>query len=548
MLRKWRSRRGGYPNWSRLGAATARSATSTTANTKRVLVATSVGSQLSSTMLESTIAEALRLRGVEVDVLLCDHALPICVNCEHRLYATNRLQKQLIDKGPGALCDDCFKPARKMFSQLDVGILGYRDHLDDQDFAKARREAAQLRTEDIRSYRLGSIAVGEHAYAGALKFFARGDTKGEPHAEAILRRYLEASLLTVFALQRLLSRERYDSVFFNHGIYVPQGLVGEVCRQHGVRVINWHPAYRKQCFIFSHSDTYHHTLMNEPVSEWEDIPWNKTLANKIDAYLKSRWVGVNDWIWFHHKPSFDVQAISREVGIDFGKPCIGLLTNVIWDAQLHYPANAFRNMMEWLTDTIDYFKNRPDINLIVRIHPAELRGATPSRQVIADEIKRKFPKLPPNVFVVPPSSNASTYTLMSLCDSVLIYGTKTGVELTAAGIPVIVAGEAWMRGKGISMDVQTRDEYVSFLNRLPLGHRLDPSVVERAQKYAFHFFFRRMIPLDFMTPKSGWPPYVVDVNSVEDLAEGKSVALDIICDGILKNHPFVYPEERIHTG
>ena len=32
----------------------------------------------------------------------------------------------------------------------------------------------------------------------------------------------------------------------------------------------------------------------------------------------------------------------------FRKPVIGLLTNVFWDAQLHYRANAFKDMLDWI--------------------------------------------------------------------------------------------------------------------------------------------------------------------------------------------------------
>ena len=39
----------------------------------------------------------------------------------------------------------------------------------------------------------------------------------------------------------------------------------------------------------------------------------------------------------------------------------------------------------------------------------------------------------------------STYALMSLCNTAIIYGTKMGVELTSVGMPVVVAGEAWIR-------------------------------------------------------------------------------------------------------
>ena len=48
------------------------------------------------------------------------------------------------------------------------------------------------------------MAVGEHARAGALRYFARGDLSGEPEGEAVLRRYLEASLVSVSGYRRLL--------------------------------------------------------------------------------------------------------------------------------------------------------------------------------------------------------------------------------------------------------------------------------------------------------------------------------------------------------
>ena len=110
-----------------------------------------------------------------------------------------------------------------------------------------------------------------------------------------------------------------------------------------------------------------------------------------------------------------------------------MLTNVFWDAQLHYRANAFDDMLDWVLETIGYFAQRPDLQLLIRIHPAEVRGTIPSRQPLLAEIQAAFPELPANVFVIPPESNSSTYAAMYACDSVLIYGTKTGVELSATG-------------------------------------------------------------------------------------------------------------------
>ncbi|MCX6551869.1 MAG: capsular biosynthesis protein, partial [Acidobacteria bacterium] len=217
-------------------------------------------------------------------------------------------------------------------------------------------------------------------------------------------------------------------------------------------------------------------------------------------------------------------------------------TNVSWDAQLHYPVNAFPGMLEWLVETCRYFDRRRDLQLVIRVHPAEISGFPPSRQPILQELERVIPNLPPNITVVPPESAVSTYALMSLCNAAIIYGTKTGVELASVGVPVIVAGEAWIRNKGITHDARSPEEYFAILDRLPFAGRMADDLRQRARLYAYHFFFRRMIPLPFVRPKAGYPIFTMSLDSIDQLRQGAHRGLDVICDGILAGAPFVYDE------
>ena len=182
--------------------------------------------------------------------------------------------------------------------------------------------------------------------------------------------------------------------------------------------------------------------------------------------------------------------------------------------------------------------------MVIRVHPAEIRGTLPSRQKVVDEINKNFPTLPKNIIIIPPENNVSTYSVMYKCNGVIIYGTKTGVELTSVGIPVIVAGEAWVRNKGITIDAKSSKNYFSILDTLPFKNRLNKSQIMRAQKYAFHFFFRRMVPIACVNEVQGWPPYKVTLNNFNEIKPGKDVGLDVICEGILKGKEFIYPAEK----
>lgn len=539
--RKYVAHGPGYPQWRQLlekDSSLWKEALDSAKPGIPILFANSIGANLAGMALESALAVALTLRGAHVRILLCDGVLPACMDCDVTWYPN---QRHFVQHGPRLdLCRTCHDPALKMFRDLGLSVERYSDFLTDEDYATVENITDSLTLSDMASYTYEKIPVGEHAMAGALRFFARGDLKGEPYAEPVLRRYLRAGLLTCIAMRNLLKRYKVECVVLQHGIYVPQGPIVQVAHQENIRVVTWNPAYRKGCFLFSHDDTYHHTLLSEPVSTWETMKWNPERERVLMDYLYSRRSGIHDWIWFHEAPNEDIGSIVTELGIDVSKPCIGLLTNVMWDAQLHYPANAFPDMRTWLIETIRYFQTKPELQLLIRVHPAEIRGTLPSRQPIMEEIMDVYPALPSNVFIIPPESSISTYAVMSYCQTIIIYGTKMGVELISLGLPVVAAGEAWVRQKGLTVDVHTREEYFQILDQLPLS-KLDDTTVLRARKYAYHFFFRRMIPLEFFVPGPGRPPYVLQLSSMADMMEGRSQGLDVICNGILYGSPFVMP-------
>lgn len=546
VYRRWYwARRKGYPVWPYLlGSDVALwRETLRSASGPRVLIATAVGAYLPGNTMESVLSIALTLRQARVEAFLCDGVLPACLDC-HNLWFPNA--SSFVKKGPQAwLCGSCYPLSERMYRSLGVPVEGLGSWVRSED-REILKGLLQRPSEELRVYHDNGMAVGEHALAGALRYFSRATLETEPQGDAVFRKYFEAALLTARAVRRLLVEKKYDRVVFNHGIYVPQGLIGEAARSLGIPVVNWNPAYRKKCFIFSHGDSYHHTLMTEPVDVWENLSMTEEQDRDLDHYLKSRWYGSQDWIWFHENPRFDENDIRRAVGADPSKPWIGLLTNVLWDAQLHYPANAFPTLMDWLFLTIDYFAERPDMQLIIRVHPAEIRGTLPSRQRVVEEVRRRGRPLPLNVFLVGPESPVSTYALMERCDSVLIFGTKTGVELTSQGKPVIVAGEAWIRGKGLTWDARSPAHYRELLDRLPIGAPLPPEQRRRARLYAYHFFFRRMIPLSFMEPRPGDPPYGLGSGfRLMNLGPGADPGLDVVCDGILSGSPFVYHAEAV---
>jgi hypothetical protein len=513
---------------------------------KRILIATNVGGHPVARVVDSLVGVALWLRGAEPEFLLCDGALPACEMCSYDRFEQ---QREFVRNGPqGRICGWCFEHGRSWLGGLPLPLRRFGDNVSREEAAAALADTAGLDLEECFAHERDGLQLGEQARASVLRYFGKADLTSEPDelVLAAARRYLAGALTAALAAERALAEVQPECVVGHHGVYVPQGVFGEVARREGVRVANWGPSYRDRTVIYSHGDTYHRTFIDEPAERWRSRPLSATEDEALTRYLASRRLGRGDWSWVTPEAALrptlqERDELVRGLGLDLDRPVFGLLTNVLWDAQLYYEGHAFPDMLEWLWATIELFRARPDWQLVVRVHPHEIKIG--NRQPVVPELERRYPDLPGNVVVVPPEHSFNTYGLMDLCDAVLLYGTKTGVELAPLGQRVVVCGDAWSRGKGFTFDVEQADGYAPLLEKLAAdrGGCLDDDKIRDARAYAYHYFFRRMIPLSSFA--AGADSLRLGIGSLDELRPGVDAGLDVVCAGILDGLPFEYEPE-----
>ena len=260
---------------------------------------------------------------------------------------------------------------------------------------------------------------------------------------------------------------------------------------------------------------------------------------KILNYLESRRSGRNDWISFNVKDTeskFENIFCENIKEIKKHKKVYGLFTNVIWDAQLHFKSSAFESMIDWLNATIEHFICHPEKQLIIRIHPAEVSGTVVSRQPVIKEIFKNYKTLPENITIIPPDEKISSYKLADLIDVGLVYGTKMALELACTGMPVVVAGDSWVRGKGFTYDVTDEEGYLKILENGCKLPRLTSLQQDRALQFAYHLFFQRMIQIECLMPLNKFAPFKVSCDNIEAIRNDGG--LNLICDGIINGTPF----------
>lgn len=520
------SRRGDLPDWRSILAGDWSEWESARASAKggvRILLATSSGGDATASALDTAIAVALTMRGAEVEFLLCDQVLPACQMCEVGLFP--RVER-FLERGPRRnLCGDCYPPAARMVEDLGLTLRRYGDHLGDKDRERLDGMAVTLRSNAIPGYAVDGIPVGEHALAGALRFYGTGALPGGPRGEAVLRRYLRSALYTSQSLLRLLDRHTYRAVVAHHGSHVPMGIVADTTRAADTPLVTWSSGDRSQSVIFSHDDTCNGDLGTEPPEAWEHLDLTRDLERRTMAHIGSR-------------------RTEGETGqTHTAKPIVGCLTDGPSGAWPSHASRAFATQFDWLRATVEWFGGRPDLQLLIGETRSDFPESQTRRQSIAAFLAQEFPRLPANVSVIPPESGFAERRW----NAVLVYATESGAELTSLGLPVVVAGPARIRNKGLTFDPPTAEEYFDLLETLPFEGSLDTETMARARRYAFHLFFRRMIPLPFLKPAGTSRGSGIEAGSLAPFRPGGTPGLDVICEGIVGRAPFVYPAERLES-
>ena len=441
---------------------------------KSFLISSTIGGNLSTLALDLVLAKALELRGHSVRFVLCAGGFDACMYAELNKY---RNHSDFIENGSRPLCKKCVKSGFALVQASKLESMTLRPEQSDRQ---------------LREYEL------EVVEAGAKRFLGIGRVDNSAVYEAVVKRFQSAGAQFAKSIDDLLSSQHFDVVIAHHGIYVPQGLFQTSSNVAKVRFVSWMQGYRRGTYIFSWNDTYHRELLKPfPLTS----PLTPEQKSEIESYLESRDSGSNDWI------RFGVTTKSRSQALDFdrSKPSAVLLTNVSWDAQLHYESRVFSDMHEWILHTIKWFIEHSSCNLIIRIHPAEETGRIKSKDKVEEFIMKNFSSLPENIIIVKPLDKISTYAIIEESDLAIIYGTKTGLEIAAMGKPLLIAGEAWSRNKGVGIEPSSKDEYFKTLNDFEVDHNSLYRNQTRGLELAYYFFFRKLIQIQSIRPITFYP-------------------------------------------
>jgi hypothetical protein len=304
------------------------------------------------------------------------------------------------------------------------------------------------------------------------------------------------------AAWRRLAAGAYDAVLIPNGSILEFGAIYRAARHAGTKIVTFEFGEQRDRMWLAHDSE---VMLLDTSDLWnvrKDDPLTDGEKREIETLYAARRGGTT-WDAFNRVwpmgRSQGAQKARDELALDPARPVVLLCTNVVGDS-LSLGREIFTDgMAGWLAMTVRLLAERPQAQLVVRVHPGESFGtADPSEGIV----HAALPQLPGHVIVVPHDSPVNTYDLIELAHLGLVYTTTAGIEMAMKGVPVVVAGGTHYRQRGFTHDPSTVEDYIATVDDLlsqPLGRRLEPEKVDLAWRYAHRFFFEYPFPFPWHT-------------------------------------------------
>ena len=303
---------------------------------------------------------------------------------------------------------------------------------------------------------------------------------------------IERNTFAAKAALQFMQTEKPDVVLIPNGLILEMGIVFRVARHLGIDAVTYEfNDQREQIWLAQNS-----SIMQQETDYLVDARCSQPMTDEMFervADLENARRGARVWgkskrLW-QYVSSQGAAETRKMLNLD-DRPVVMLAANVLGDS-LTLGRDIFASSMtEWITKTVQYFAKRTDVQLVIRVHPGE--KLVPQAKSMGTVVKDALPELPSHIHVIGALDKVNTYDLIEIADVGLAYTTTVGLETTMNGRPVISCGRTHYRGRGITIDPNTWEEYYATLEKvlsdIP-AHQMTEKQIEFAWNYAYRFFF-----------------------------------------------------------
>jgi hypothetical protein len=492
----------------------------------------SFGAGANHLVVDCLLAHALQRRGAVCQLLLCD--LPHLPGCDERF----------VGSANNARCQgDCISAKRPFLDVCGLDWVRLSGFLDDPaaTLEMAADLVAACPDDELTRFEYEGWKLGEWL-GSSVASFLRSDSHGmDPEVVAARRRYLISGLVALIGSRRWIETWRPDILMVISGRHIFWRAAREIAEARGIKVVSREMFSESfDCHVYAVNSSCEDPKLPHAWAQAREIPLTPEQEKVLDETLKGLPAYARQ---VEYDPVLEARpsAIRTQLNLSSDRPLIVLFTNVSWDLFVAERDFAFDGQMKWIAATFDFIRRHPELDLVVRAHPAEIVAKFQTRGRIVQQIEERFGPVPSNVRLIGPESTISSDTLRSMASLNLVYCSSVGMEAVIAGQPVLICGNPYYARKGFTINVDSPSQYLSLLEEHAAGKPLIPPSrsVELARRFLYLFKFRYGIRMGLTSDDNRATS--LKIQDLCELEPGKSFALDTACDGILHSDEILLP-------
>ncbi len=396
---------------------------------------------------EALIADALRQGGHEIVYASCGRIFDrFCIPM-----AGERLTPASPVEQRAAICAKCVSNHQLLTASFGFSGPSLRQSLTQNDLAEIDRIVDGADRNSVQTLEVDGLPVGRIAVYQIVLRYKRFDLA---FSDAEWDEYLIELRNTLFALKataNIIADCRPDRLIVYNGLYSVNRAASLVAEAKGIPAYFLHAganlSNRLQTMILGRGTTI--DWIDETLRQWPrfmDMPCTQAEISLVTDHFKELLSGRNIFVYSSRKQDgvFDLRA---RFGIGHEQKIIVATMSsydeemavAVTGAQPPRPPAIFPDQIDWIRAVVAYVGERPDLFLIIRVHPREFPNRRERRKSRhAEMLETELIDLPVNAAVNWPDDNISLYDLAGQTDVFLNAWSSAGKEMAMLGIPVVI--------------------------------------------------------------------------------------------------------------
>jgi hypothetical protein len=329
---------------------------------------------------------------------------------------------------------------------------------------------------------------------------------------------ITSNLRVYLVMRNLLNKSRYDAVIFYNGNYDINNTVVSLIRKSFPKTKpifihyghNWARS-RDKLFLIKNKHNEH---LRGRIHYFEENVNSLDLSqydmSEVDAYKEALHSASTGFIYSEAK-SNNAHAIFDTLKLDPKKPTV-LMSLSSTDEKFatefavtqsdKYPwiELTFKDQMEWVEKTVEFFAKNPQWQLVIRIHPREYPNRRDNVLSKAAAFYQKISeRIPPNAVINSPENKLSIYDFFDVVHLHLTSWSTVGLESSLSGVPTIstTRGFGLYPNKYVHFFSPEQSDYFSEIRRvLSQPKTVDLKTIKRAKTWVLYDFNVPIITFD----------------------------------------------------